>query len=413
MTSFATLTTSTGAPLSVLSLTLTLPIRGAWHGRVEIDATDDETPLEGDAVRLSMGGRSWSGYVLRSQPWNGRARLLIEAGRGGMRQVIGAASYASVLLSTVVARAVSEAGELLALDSAVPTDVLALHARAEGPAGTALTRALDGTAYAWRFNDNGEVWWGLEEWPVAPTGGVLELEPFGDVGSTIVAPLAPTLSPGQVWAGRPVERVIYTLGDEGLEAELVYRRSPTQTGDVRGLFERAVRAQVRELPYLAHYPATVVRQAAAGLELQPDSPTQPGTPPLAPVYGLPGVRTVVPPGSRVGLVYEAGDPHQPRAAGWEEGAAADEIEIEASEEIRLGAGATRGAVRLDDLGTAGTISAGVGPVTFVYVGPNDTLWSATLAAGATPVTAIITPISGTPGALVTQATRASSKVKVE
>jgi len=409
---FATLYTPAGLQLAVLSLRLVLPLRGAWYCTAELDATDDETPVAGARVRLEMAGREWSGYVVRSQPWAGRARLRVEAGAGGMRASVPALAYQSALLATIAAQAVADAGELLAADAFASLDVVAQHHRAAGPAGVALTTALASGSYAWRFNDAGEVWWGAESWPAASDAGVLELEPFGDDGSTRVAPLAPTLSPGQVWAGRPVERVVYELGSDGLEAELVFSRSSTPSGDLRGLFERAVRAQIRELPYLAHYPASVVRQTVAGLELQPDSSAMAGTPPLAPRYGLPGVRCEVPAGSRVGVAFEAGSAREGRAVGWEEGTAADMIEIEAGE-LRLGEGASLGVVRTTDLGDAGTFAAGLGPVSLVYTGPDGSAWSLTLAAGATPVTAVIAPLTPTTtaGKLVTRAVGCSAKVK--
>lgn len=409
---FASVFTSAGLALDVLSLRLTLPLRGAWYYTAEIDATDDEAPVAGSRVRLSMAGRDWSGYVVRSQPWAGRARVRVEAGRNGMRAVLPARAYASALLSTVAAQAVSDAGETLSADSVGVTDVLAQYHRAAGPAGVALTAALSAGAYAWRFTDAGEVWWGREAWPAASDAGVLELEPFGDDGSTRVAPLAPTLSPGQVWAGRPVERVVYELGDDGLEAELVFSRSSQPSGDLRALFERAVRAAARELPYLAHYPATVVRQTEAGLELQPDSVAMAGTPPVRPVYGLPGVRCEVPEGSRVGLAFEAGDGREGRAVGWEEGTASDVTEIEAGE-IRLGEGAALGVVRTTDLGDGGSWSVGIAPVTLVRTNPDGSAWSLTLTAGANPVTAVIAPLTPTTtaGKVVTKAVGCSEKVK--
>lgn len=407
---FATLYTPAGLSLAVLSLRHVSPLRGAWYYTAELDATDDEAPAEGSRVRLEMAGREWAGYVVRSQSWAGRARLRVEAGVGGMRQTVPARAYQSALLSTIAAQAVTDAGETLAAGALASLDVVAQHHRAAGPAGVALTTALSPGGYAWRFTDAGEVWWGRESWPAASDAGVLELEPFGDDGSTRVAPLAPTLSPGQVWAGRPVERVVYELGSDGLEAELVFSRSSTPSGDLRALFERAVRSALRELPYLAHYPATVVRQTAAGLELQPDSPAMAGTPPLAPVYGLPGVRCEVPEGSRVGVAFEAGSEREGRAVGWEEGTPAREIEIEASDEIRMGEGATLGVVRTTDLGEGGSfVPTGTG---LAYTGAGVT-WEITATASGNPVIFLLTPLSNPldVGKLITRAVGCSEKVK--
>ena len=76
----------------------------------------------------------------------------------------------------------------------------------------------------------------------------------------------------------------------------------------------------RRLDHLALYPARVVSQAAnAGpLDLVPDDPRAPSCQGV-PYVSLPGVRLVVPAGTRVLLGYAGGDPSQPRALLWELG----------------------------------------------------------------------------------------------
>lgn len=76
----------------------------------------------------------------------------------------------------------------------------------------------------------------------------------------------------------------------------------------------------RRLDHLALYPARVVAQAADGgpLDLVPDDPRAPSCQGV-PYVSLPGVRLVVPVGTRVLLGYAGGDPSQPRAQLWELG----------------------------------------------------------------------------------------------
>lgn len=76
----------------------------------------------------------------------------------------------------------------------------------------------------------------------------------------------------------------------------------------------------RRMDHLALYPARVVSQAAdAGpLDLVPDDPRAPSCQGV-PYVSLPGVRLVVPAGTRVLLGYAGGDPSQPRALLWEMG----------------------------------------------------------------------------------------------
>ena len=137
-----------------------------------------------------------------------------------------------------------------------------------------------------------------------------------------------------------------------------------------------------------------------------------GTPPLAPRYGLPGVRCEVPAGSRVGVAFEAGSAREGRAVGWEEGTAADMIEIEAGE-LRLGEGASLGVVRTTDLGDAGTFAptgAGLG-----WTGPGDVAWQITATAIGNPVIFTVVPLSNPAdaGKLITRAVGCSSTVKAK
>lgn len=76
----------------------------------------------------------------------------------------------------------------------------------------------------------------------------------------------------------------------------------------------------RRMDHLALYPARVVSQADGGglLDLVPDDPRAPSCQGV-PYVSLPGVRLVVPAGTRVLLGYAGGDPSQPRALLWELG----------------------------------------------------------------------------------------------
>lgn len=75
----------------------------------------------------------------------------------------------------------------------------------------------------------------------------------------------------------------------------------------------------RRLDHLALYPARVVSQRSDGsLDLVPDDPRAPSCQGV-PYVSLPGVRLVVPAGTRVLLGYAGGDPSQPRAVMWELG----------------------------------------------------------------------------------------------
>jgi len=105
------------------------------------------------------------------------------------------------------------------------------------------------------------------------------------------------------------------------------------------------------LDYLARYPARVVSQEASGkLELKPDDSRIPGIKGVPIRVGLPGLALTVPPGARVLLAFEAGDPSKPVAEIWESGTPITVV-IDASVTIKFGKDALRGVARLGD--TAG------------------------------------------------------------
>lgn len=117
------------------------------------------------------------------------------------------------------------------------------------------------------------------------------------------------------------------------------------------------------LDYLARYPARVVSQDGHGkLELKPDDARIPGISGVPIRVGVPGLQVEVPPGSRVLLAFECGDPSRPVAEIWESGTpinvvfeAAETITFKA-QRIKLGDSATFGVARLGDVAGYATIS---------------------------------------------------------
>lgn len=379
--------------LPVLSARGVLPFRGAWAWEVELDATDAEAPTKGAPGTLSIGGRTFTGYVRDVAPWQGRARLILEAGRAGMRAEVDGQGFSSALVSTLVEQVVQSAREALA--GTVDTSaVLERWTRPAGPAGEMLSAICAAAGLGWRFTDSGAVLVAPEVWPAADESGVLEMQPDGADASTEVAPLAATLDPGTTWRGQRIERVVYHLPEgQSLTARLVFERQEAP-GDMRGIFERAVRVALRELQLMKRWPATVERQDEAGrVELVPDDPAMGGTPPVPPLYGLPGARAVVDQGARVGLVHDGADAGRPRAEGWEQDTPARELHLTASELVAL-AGGGPSVHRVGDKGTAGRFVPGVAGAQLVYVSPDDEfLWSITATAGANPVLFALVPFA--------------------
>ena len=412
--SLATFSPDGGVTLSVLSARGVLPLRGAWAWEVELDGGAEDTPAQGARSTLEIGGRSFRGYVRDVAPWHGRIRLFLEAGAAGMRTAAEAQGFESVLVSELVSRIVTDAGEILAAPLSSETVLGAWH-RPAGPAAVALSAVCEASGLGWRFTDAGEVAVVVESWAEAPDVAALEIAPDGADGSTEIAPLVPSIDPGMTWRGRRIERVVYHLPEgKGLTARLHFAREGAGA-DLRGIFEAAVRAAVRELAYAKRWPSRVESQDAEGrLSLVPDDIAMPGTPPLPALYGLPGARAVVPQGARCGFVFEAADASRGRALGFEAETPAVELHLDASSVIALAesAGGVAGVHRIDDTGTAGALAA-LGAALGYVGGDGAVQWVLTGTAGATPVTWTITPVSSPAdaGKLTTRALTGSQVVK--
>lgn len=81
------------------------------------------------------------------------------------------------------------------------------------------------------------------------------------------------------------------------------------------------------------------------------------------------------------------------------------------DEVQLGGAGGKGVHRIDDFGDGGTFTAVAVPPALLYTAANGASWSISFTAGMVPVGAVITPITGTAGALVTKAVGGSTKVK--
>lgn len=127
----------------------------------------------------------------------------------------------------------------------------------------------------------------------------------------------------------------------------------------RDALEAFIRWVMRDTTYLGTYICTVMGQVGQSLELKPDSDKLAGLSGLSQVpirHGVPGMSAQVPPGTRVLLAFEDGDPQKPYAALW------DGVAIEVSF-----AGGQQPVARLGDMITLTVATSPVGPVTGVGI----------------------------------------------
>lgn len=404
--SFAYLQTATGT-LPCLSLRLVRDLQGPWTCEAEVDLGADAAPVEGNACSLVIEGRTFKGTV-RHAPTQlgGRCRVSLVAGAGGWASTIALPAYRDVHAKIIYQGLFAAAGETLA--ASPPDVVLGYWHAARGDAGPALTALCGYLGLTWRHLDSGAVWIGEEAWLPALSVGL----PPREIGETSLTfdVLGVLLEPGTTYEGRRIERVVYTLTEEGaFTATLSFVRGGSSSTTARA-FAQAVRAALPELEYLARWGARVVAQDALGrLELAPDDETQPGTPPAPVLYGLPGCRAVVDAGARVGLTFADADQSKPRAMGWEQATPARELHLDASDLIAL-AGGSKGVVRVDDRGSAGTVDVVPGGTGIRITNAAGDVWVCpiTFLGGAVSVGPSVPP---GPFPLITKATQGSFIVK--
>jgi hypothetical protein len=315
-----------GSP--VLSARVDLGLRGVWVADLEVDI--DEAPAVGELVRIEWGSTDFRGTVRTSGAFEGRARLFVVGGAGGLGQALRAQHYADTVYGITVAQLVddvmTDAGEALSptVDrTALEALVVQTWERVEGIAGTALGRIATLHGLGWRVLADGTVWVGREAWePFA--GRALTMSTDEAHGRAVLAD-ADDLVPGDVYEGRRVYRVVHILEGDRPRAEVTYERSAGADA------EAFVRAMLPELPYLKSYEARVVGQNGDGtLELIAYDPAIGGLSRVPIRLGLPGCAVTVAAGARVDVGFEEGDPRKAYAGLWNTSAAMVNFNISGS-----------------------------------------------------------------------------------
>jgi hypothetical protein len=199
-----------------IALRLSMPLVGAWTAEGELDG--DEAP-EG-TVPITIAGEegpplSFEGTVLEGGAIEGRARLFVVGGRGGLRREIGPQQYQMATPRLIAASILREAGEaegdLSGLDGLPP---LPCWVRQRGTAAEALSLLSKRVGATWRVMRDGSVRIGPETWP--PYAGRFYLIGANWAhGDAVAAQNAPDLEPGLLVEGRRVGRVVHLVTEDG------------------------------------------------------------------------------------------------------------------------------------------------------------------------------------------------------
>ncbi|MDI1430227.1 hypothetical protein [Polyangium sorediatum] len=202
--------------LEVISLRLSMPLAGAWTAEAEVDTAE---PLSGSVV-IAVGVEDaatveFSGTVLESRAFEGRARAFIVGGRGGLRRELPPRQYQlappRLIVSAILREAGEEAGELEGLDG---LPVLARWVRVRARAAEALNVVCRRAGVSWRVRRNGTILVGVETWPVY-AGRPFCVSEDGAHARAVYAQDAPDIEPGILFDGRRVGRVVHRVDDAG------------------------------------------------------------------------------------------------------------------------------------------------------------------------------------------------------
>ncbi|HSM93385.1 MAG TPA: hypothetical protein VLT47_10915 [Anaeromyxobacteraceae bacterium] len=359
--STAILRTAAGAQAQILpGSRLSMPVEGAWLAHLVLG--EDAAPTGAVTIELAREGADpvvWSGIVDHGDTWQGRQRILVRGGSGGLDQTIDRREHlaaSSPVPALTILQDILDAmpgGMVEALDESVAANLAGLgFPRWDRPAGLPASSAVGRLArrlgFGWRVLDTGALWMGPETWPAVNDQLVSFLEDRdGDFLADRCAPDAAVLRPGTTVMGRQIQRVTYIIGEDSPRAALLYRSD-------RADIARAVSATVTPHPLSLPYETTVAANNGDGT-LDLDTP-DPALPELRAVRyrSFFGALEAIAPGTSVMLAFSGG--REDGAFCW--GAQQDTT--------------AASAVALEgDAVSAGALSAMAGstPVTFNYLPP--------------------------------------------
>ncbi len=276
--STAILRTAAGAQMQIIAGKITMPLLGAWQAHLELGETS--APTGAVTIELAREGSPpvlWQGFVDHGDTWQGRQKIVVRAGSGGLAQKLDRREYlagaAAVPAAQLVGDVVRLVGEVLADPAQAALTGLGF-ARWDRPAGDPASRAVGRVArrlgLGWRVLDAGTIWMGPETWPAVDDRLVSLIEDRdGDFLADKCAPDAAILRPGTTVSGRQIYRVTYTIGEGAPRAELLYRSDRSDLSD-------AIRSVSTPDPLALVYEARVATQHADGtLDLALDEPLLP------------------------------------------------------------------------------------------------------------------------------------------
>ncbi|WP_394845191.1 hypothetical protein LZC95_50215 [Pendulispora brunnea] len=202
--------------LRVIEAAITIPLFGAWHADLSVDA-EAATPLTGALELVFDEGPVLRGFARRAAADLGRVGIRVVGGRGGLHKVLDGAHYRSVSARIPASDIVSGAGE--ELDGASELDAEYAHwTRLRGAAGVQLAALASAVGKPWRMTlDQGKVLIAAHTWRDAGVKDTDVLARHAAGGSLELGLIVP---PGTTLLGERVTRAMITVSANGLRTRV-------------------------------------------------------------------------------------------------------------------------------------------------------------------------------------------------
>jgi hypothetical protein len=195
---------------------LVLPLAREWSATLDVNATE---AINGAATISIADGELQFVGTARSEIVNGRCKMKLMAGAGGITGAIAGKSYYRISARNLIADILAEIGETLGPVSGL--DVELVHwMRASGPASRELRVLFASLGLGWRMNPSGTLWCGVESWPETAMKKETILREDPASGEYEIAANVPNIFPGETWDGRRVRTVTHTIAGSTLRTTL-------------------------------------------------------------------------------------------------------------------------------------------------------------------------------------------------
>jgi hypothetical protein len=376
--------TANGLP--VFRAIIALPEVGRWSYEVDVDA-DDADDLTGTVTlaaedgSLTLVGTAYvppGGAVQAGTSDDGRTRVKVVAGAGGLFATVDAKAYEGVPLRLVLDDLLLGAGETLSdtADADILNHYLDRWTRCAGDVRGALRMLRTAAGAGYRFEPDGTLWIGVDTYPEVEVEHIVTAEDTG-TGKMTISPDTLALLPGTTFLDRRVSYVLHEVGEGGISTTVTFDKGNDPLED-------AIRQATADAAFSRRYAAEVVEQHASGkVSLRLDSALMPELDNVPISYGLPGVRAEVDAGARCRVEFVDGNPQKPEVVGWEHDGLSKLIIADGTQRL----------AREGDSVHGGWLSATcpAGTVTFAYsagpVGPAIPLSSGVISSGSDEVDA--------------------------